>query len=97
MDTKNNVENVLDKDASLAERVCTSDNINTYCFFYDPLNNCTYYHRCLWMSAAPGLSQLKDKGALRKWLNKLACPMTRFATKLAEAFPAINKKFLVPF
>ena len=36
MDTKNNIENVLDKDASLAERVCTSDNINTYCFFYDP-------------------------------------------------------------
>ena len=69
-------------------------NVNTYCLFYEYLDNCTCYCRCFWnrrkrRSFYSGSPPPKDEGALKKWSGKVEGVIKRLVRKDAEVFPAI--------
>ena len=73
----------------LVPRTGNNHIFNTDCLFNDNRNNCPCHHRCFGETGGAGGSPSKDKGTLKKWLDRLADPLERLAGKAVEALPAI--------
>ena len=99
---KQTFEKVLDKDTSLAERICTlfREQGITIAAILTALSM-TISTIALAVtgvfgggSGEAGGSPSKDKGTLKKWLDRLADALKRLAGKAAEALPAIMGSFV---
>ena len=94
---KQTIEKVLDKDASLAERIhilfreqgITIASILTA--FSMTISTIVLAFTCAFAggSGGAGSTPSKDKGTLKKWLDRLVEALKRLAGKVAEALPAI--------
>ena len=85
-------EKVLDKDASLAEKICTlfkEQGITIFSILTtSSVTIVTIVLAFIGVFGGTGGSP-KDKGTLKKWLDRLADALKRLAGKAAEALPAI--------
>ena len=100
---KQTLEKVLDKDTSLAERIRTLFREQGITIF-SILTALSMTISTIVLaitgvfgggSGGAGGSPSKDKGTLKKWLDKLADELKRFAGKAAEALPAISLEVLL--
>ena len=91
---KQTLEKVVDKDASLGERICTffrEQGITIFSVLIAlSMTISTIFLTIIgvfWVGT--GGIPSKDKGTLKKWLDRLADVLKRLARKAAEALPAI--------
>ena len=94
---KQTIEKALDKDASLAERICTifrEQGITIVSILTSlPMTVSTIVLAITGVfgggRGGGSASPPKDEGALKKWLSRLADALKRLAGKAVEALPAI--------
>ena len=93
---KQTIEKVLDKDTSLAERICTSFRergikiISVLTVFSVTIATITLAITSLLGECAPsGSSPRKDEWNWKKWLNRLDDALKRLVGRADEALPAI--------
>ena len=100
---KQTLEKVLDKDTSLAERIRTlfrEQGITIFSILTAlsmTISTIVLAITGVFGGGSGGAegSPSKDKGTLKKWLDKLADGLKRFAGKAAEALPAISLEVLL--
>ena len=92
---KQTIEKILDKDASLAERICTlfkEHGISIFSIltaFSMTIATIVLVITRGGGSGGAGGPPSKDKGTLKKWLDRLPETLKRVAEKAGEALPAI--------
>ena len=95
MRIKQTLEKVLDKNTSLAEKICTLFREQGHNYFLNtdcPFDNSTIEFAIAGVferGGGAGGPPSKDEGILNKLLNGLTDALKKFAGKAVEAFPAI--------